>query len=320
MHTHPHSEIMDLLKQVEHPANCEGLKVVEINDEVKCTMKKPNIDDDKKMKYLATGLCKGAQPLSIAWSQLLEFEFALKQSTEKHGDPEEEATFVSINEKTFDLSEIIRYMELGLKLTSICHAQSMQKCHLDLQYLLAASTKKLALEKQLITYMMFGDDMQQAHKDLLAKKKVTAVTSTPKEKKTNNNNYMQNPAMPFLGFSWGSPRIPQWGSPQQGDSHFCPWTSNNTGFHGGHSSGHQVAFHTKQLLPTLAGNQTTAKGLHHCQPRAEKDKLLTCRCPCCKSAIKSKLGEYPPSLSYTLVVVQNISFQNGSNSQKILLK
>ena len=48
---------MDLLKQVEYPANCEGLKVVEINNEVKHTMKKPNIDCDKKMKYLATELC-----------------------------------------------------------------------------------------------------------------------------------------------------------------------------------------------------------------------------------------------------------------------
>ena len=66
----PHPEIMDLLKQVEHPANCEGLKIGEINDEVKCTMKKLNIDCDKKIKYLATGLCKGAQPLSIACSNL----------------------------------------------------------------------------------------------------------------------------------------------------------------------------------------------------------------------------------------------------------
>ena len=49
----------------------------------------------------------------------------------------------------------------------------------------------------------------------------------------------------------------------------------------------------KQLLPTLAGIQTTAKGLHHCQSGAEEDKCLICRCPCCKSAIKFKLGEYP---------------------------
>ena len=52
----PRGEIMDLLKHIEHPTNCEGLKVVEINDEVKRTMKKPHHDKDKKMKYLATGL------------------------------------------------------------------------------------------------------------------------------------------------------------------------------------------------------------------------------------------------------------------------
>ena len=127
----------------------------------------------------------------------------------------------------------------------------MQKYHLDLQYLLAASAKELALEKQLITDMMFGDDLQQAHKDLLAKKKVTAITSTPKKKKTNHN-YMQNPATPFLGFGLGSPHMSGWGSPQQGHGHFHPWTSNNTGFHGGHSSCHQgVSPH--QAAPSITG-------------------------------------------------------------------
>ena len=44
---HPRGEIMELLKQVECPANCEGLKVVDINDEVKRMMKKPHHDKDK---------------------------------------------------------------------------------------------------------------------------------------------------------------------------------------------------------------------------------------------------------------------------------
>ena len=222
----PRGEIMDLLKQIERPANCEGLKVVEINDEVKRTMKKPHHDKDKKMKYLATGLCKAAQPLSIAWSQLVEFEFLLKQSAKKHGDPEEEASFVSIGEKTFDLSELIRYMELGLKVLGVCHLQVVQKRRLDLQYLLAPSAKELALEKQPVTDFMFGDDMQQAHKDLIAKNKVTALTSTPKKQKKSGGHGFQSPQQSsFLAHGRGSPRNPLWSSPysthHQGP--FRPW-------------------------------------------------------------------------------------------------
>ena len=42
------SETMALLKQVERPANCAGLKVVEINEEVKKPMKNHHNDKDKK--------------------------------------------------------------------------------------------------------------------------------------------------------------------------------------------------------------------------------------------------------------------------------
>ena len=186
---------MDLLKQIERPANCDSLKVVEINDKVKCTMKKPHHNKDNKMKYLTTGLCKAAQPLSIAWSQLLKFEFHLKQSAKKHGDPEEEALFISIGERTFDLAEMIWQMELSLKVLGVWHIQTVQRRRLDLQYLLALLAKELALEKQEITDFMFGDDMQQAHKDLLAKNKVTALTSMPKKKKTSHgfSHSLQNP-------------------------------------------------------------------------------------------------------------------------------
>ena len=174
------------------------------------------------MKYLASGLCKAAQPLAIAWSQLLEFDFALKRSTHKHGDPEEEASFIAIGEKTFDLAEVICQIELGLKILGICHIQMVQKQCLDLQYILTPSAKELALEKQEITDFIFGDDMQQAHKDILAKNKVNALTSTPKKKKPSHT-FSHSPHSPFLGQGWGSPHMQTWGSPHQYQGHFRPW-------------------------------------------------------------------------------------------------
>ena len=148
------------------------------------------------MKYLAMGLCKGIQPLAIAWSQLLDFEFQLKQAAKKAGDPEDEASFVTIGDKTFDFSEICRSMELGLKILGICHVQVVQKRRLDLQYLLAPSAKELALEKQPITDFMFGDDMQQAHKDVLAKNKLTNLT-VPLKKQKKTHTYSHQPVQPF---------------------------------------------------------------------------------------------------------------------------
>ena len=258
---------MELLKQVECPANCEGLKVVDINDEVKRMMKKPHHDKDKKMKYLATGLCKAAQPLSIAWNMLLDFDFQLKQSAHKHGDPEEEASFVSIGEKTFDLAEMIRQMELGLKLISICHVQTVQKRRLDLQYLLAPSAKELALEKQEITEFMFGDNMQQAHKDILAKNKVTALTSTPK-KKTLSHKFSHSPKSPFLGQGRGS-RACRCGAP-------CSNTRDRSG-HGQEEfpSFKAILLHTPQMqVVTTTTNEDWVKMPAEAVPQIRPGKFL----------------------------------------------
>ena len=135
---------------------------------------------------------------------------------------------MSIGERTFDMAEIICHMELGLKLMGVCHIQKVQKRHLDLQYILAPSVKELTLIKQEITDFTFGDDMQQAHKDILVKNKVTAIMSTLKKK--SSQNFIQSPPGPFLGHGQGSPCMHGWGSPHQNQAHFCPWTGGYGGY------------------------------------------------------------------------------------------
>ena len=49
----------------------------------------------------------------------------------------------------------------------MAHVQSVQKCRLDLQYLLSSSAKNLADLKQLITTKMFGDHIKALHKEIL---------------------------------------------------------------------------------------------------------------------------------------------------------
>ena len=169
------SDIMELLQQCEWPSNCDGLKVVAINNEVKKAMNRKNHDKDKKMKYIANGICKAAQPLVGVWNQLVQYEHAVKQDAVEHGELEESAPFVQVGTKVFDFTQIIQEVELGLKTLGVCNMQATKKWCLDLQYLLVPSAKELAHEKQPITDNMFGENMQDSHKDLISANKVTKV-------------------------------------------------------------------------------------------------------------------------------------------------
>ena len=103
-----------------------------INEEVKKALNRKNNDKDKKMKYIATGICKAAQPLVGVWNQLVQYEHALKQDALEHGEPEESAPFVQVGDQVFDFTQIIREVELGLKTLRVCNVQVTQKCRMDL--------------------------------------------------------------------------------------------------------------------------------------------------------------------------------------------
>ena len=59
-------------------------------------MRKVHLEKGKKMKYLYTGLCKAVQLLVIVWSNLLQWEFLLKQEVGRAFENVEEAGFVHV--------------------------------------------------------------------------------------------------------------------------------------------------------------------------------------------------------------------------------
>ena len=124
---------------------------------------------------------------------------------------------------------------------------------MDLQYLLAPSAKELANEKQPITDKMFGDNMQDSHKDLISASKVTKLTTSPQPRKPTHP-HLYNPFLGYTGCgtpSSGSqqwfPRPPQsqwWGQPRQAFQS-PPRFSNNRGFWGSNPMAGETTTATK---------------------------------------------------------------------------
>ena len=76
-HIHSGKEIVAKLQECEHPANCDTLKPLQINEEVKCAMDKADKTKDSHMHYICNALTKASQPLAILWSELLNAKFII---------------------------------------------------------------------------------------------------------------------------------------------------------------------------------------------------------------------------------------------------
>ena len=60
------------------PKDCQPLKQIVINEEVKKKMDKQDIINDQCLKWLCNGLLHAAGPLSTAWAELMHLEFAIQ--------------------------------------------------------------------------------------------------------------------------------------------------------------------------------------------------------------------------------------------------
>ena len=133
------------------------------------------------------------------------------------------APFIQVGDSTFDLSELIHYMELGLKIMGVVNVQTLLKRGMDLQYLLAPTAKDLAHEKQPITNFIFGDDMKTAHKNLLTAKKLTKVMASPSPTKKSHTKCSMPYPQPCYQQAQYPPPLMQAGQPFLGyQGHAAP--------------------------------------------------------------------------------------------------
>ena len=83
---HNGNEISEILKMCLRPKNCDSLVQVQINDEIKKLMDKPDQVVDQRLKWLSNGILKAAAPLATAWGQLLHLEFSIQQKDQNPDD------------------------------------------------------------------------------------------------------------------------------------------------------------------------------------------------------------------------------------------
>ena len=127
---HSGSDIQGTLKQCKHPENCDSLKVVTINKEVKDKMSRADKIKDQRMKWLCNAAPYAAWPLASVWNQLLKIEFHIQQQQDPNKEIEDVKFNMAVGEEDINISEL----ELGIKVIGITSVQAMQKRRHDLQY------------------------------------------------------------------------------------------------------------------------------------------------------------------------------------------
>ena len=187
---HTGSDIQETLKRCERPENCECLKVVKINDEIKAKMQKPDEIKDQRLKWICQSAPKAAWPLATVWSELSRIQFFLQQNQ----PPEEEVTNAILqlgkDEPPADITDLIDKVELSLKIIGITSVQALHKRRHDLQYKLAGPAKQLAEFNHKFTDEMFGPTMKSDVANIVAMNKLTRKLTSP----SKNQRFS-----PFLG-------------------------------------------------------------------------------------------------------------------------
>ena len=184
------AEIKETLKSCERPENCDCLKTVIINPEIKAKMLPPDDIKDKRMRWLCEATPKAAWPLASAWAELLRLEFHLQQQ-QPPADTVQDAVFpMPLGDQDVNVSDLIRKIELSLKVIGISSVQGMQKRRYDLQYKLSGPAKELAEFNHKFDHRMFGPQIKTDVANIIAVNKMAKkITSTKSSKRYN----------PFLG-------------------------------------------------------------------------------------------------------------------------
>ena len=183
---HTGTDIQETLKKCERPENCDALKVVTINKEVKDKMSRSDEIKDQRMKWICNAAPKAAWPLATVWNELLRIEFHLQQEQDPSSDVEDAKLPLTLGEPDVNISNIICLLELGIKVIGITSVQAMQKrCH-DLQYKLYGAAKELAEFNQKFDNQMFGPKMKADLANILAVNKITTKLTSPSTSHGNN--------------------------------------------------------------------------------------------------------------------------------------
>ena len=135
------------------PKNCDSLKTVEINSEIK--LNKQEKINDQHLKWICNDLAKGAQPLASAWAQLLRLEYAIqvKENPDLNFNNLEidftpaDALVPLDDDHDINLSEIVCHMKLSLKMMGFLHVQAIQKRRIDLSGKLSGAAKQLGKQQ-----------------------------------------------------------------------------------------------------------------------------------------------------------------------------
>ena len=185
------SRIQEILKTVERPSNANSLKIVTINEEVRSKMSRKDMLADQKMKWISNAIIKSASPIAIAWSKLLNLQMHIQKRQNAVGVEGDAMIPIANNEPDLNISEVIRDLQLGLKVLGIASVQSIQKRRLDLRYKLTGAAKELADPSKPFDDNIFGPNLKQHFTSILNVNKIT-------NKMTSNRVKGGNRFHPFL--------------------------------------------------------------------------------------------------------------------------
>ena len=186
------TDIQDTLKRCERPENCDALKVVKINDEIKAKMQRPDEIKDQRLKWKCQSAPKAAWPLSTMWAELKCLEFFLQQKQPVDEEITNAIFKLEKDKDPIDVTELIEKVELSLKVIEITSVQAMQKRHYDLQYKLARPAKQLAEFNHRFLDEMFGPKMKSDVANIVAMNRLTKKLTSPQKQQQTRYN-------PFLG-------------------------------------------------------------------------------------------------------------------------
>ena len=207
-HIHSGKEIVAKLQECERPSNCDALKPLQINEEVKRAMDKSDKTKDSHMHYICNALAKAGQPLAILWSELLDAKFIIQQEQSLSKDDEKIIKTSSGHE--INLSYWTDLIKLGLQVLGMASVQCNQKRRHDLKYKLVPAAKELADRDQPLGPELFGENLKEHYKQIQEVAKLTTFTTSNKKKQQQKR--AQNPPHPydqnFLGNTGGYPPWP----------------------------------------------------------------------------------------------------------------
>ena len=173
-------------KECKRPANVAALKPLQINEEVKRSMTSADNSKDNTMKFICKAMVKGAQPLASIWATLTEMEYHIQEDTGL--DDSEDKKIACPEGFSVNVSDLLRQLELALKVLGMAHVQGCQKRRLDLRDKINNSGKELADANQKLGPELFGENLKEHYRQIQENNRLTSITATPKSKKKTHGS------------------------------------------------------------------------------------------------------------------------------------